>query len=184
MGDLRFPKGVNSPFSELKGEHPKATILSELSFGNEGFGSPDGAVYVECDDPTMLFIEVKSNESYAKSCRGNSYNSTIRGQLELKWRMTQLHHSKCHHHNGNRYIKESSEFKAVYGERDDFYRATQRQDEKWLGSWRRLRIAKGVENFLNLLARCEHRCFFVPSHMTKRTRSTTQQTTCCREPDK
>jgi hypothetical protein len=168
LADLRFPDGVEKPFENQRGQHPTSKILSELCFGNEGFGSPDGALYVECSDPTMFFIEVKLNESYAKSCRRRSYNSTIRGQLELKWRMTQLHKPEFHQfYKGKRYIKESPAFKTDYEERDDFYRASERQDEKKWRSWRRLKIDKGVEKFLKLLTKCDDRVFFcaiTPDH--------------------
>jgi hypothetical protein len=162
LTDLRFPRGVHSPFADRNGTHPKTTIFSELNFGNEGFGCPDGAVFVEAPDPAMLFLETKLNESYLTSCGGASYNSTIRGQLELRWRMTQLHRSKCHQvYKGKTYIQENAEFKATYKAADSaFYGHNKRRDETLRGSWRRLKITQGVEAFLDLLTRCEDRVYF------------------------
>ncbi len=148
----------------VQGDFAGAVLFSELHLSNKGFGCPDGAIYVECPKPTMVFIEVNLNETYQKSCRGKDYNSTIRGQLELKWRMTELHRSKSHRvHKSINYIIESPAFKAIYQDRDDFYRAAERQDESKLGSWRRLRIDKGVREFLQLLVPCEDRVYFCAS---------------------
>jgi len=162
MADLQFPDGVTSPFVDLRCTHPKAIIFSELNFGNEGFGCPDGAVFVEAPLPAMLFLETKLNESYVTSCGGTSYNSTIRGQLELRWRMAKLHRNGCHQvYKGTTYIQETAEFKAIYKAADSaFYGHEDRQDEAWPGSWRRLRIAEGVKVFLDLLTQCEDRVYF------------------------
>lgn len=162
LADLRFPAGVSSPFVDQKGTQPPAIIFSELNFGNEGFGCPDGAVFVEAPLPAMVFLETKLNESFITSCGGASYNSTIRGQLELRWRMTELHRSKSHQvYKGTTYIQENAGFKAIYKELDSaFYGHENRQDEAWPGSWRRLRIAEGVKTFLDLLAQCGERVFF------------------------
>ena len=162
LADLRFPVGVSSPFANQQGTQPPAIIFSELNFGNEGFGCPDGAVFVETPQPAMIFLETKLNESFVISCSGASYNSTIRGQLELRWRMTELHRTKSHQvYKGTTYIQEHSRFKAIYKEMDTaFYGSESRQDEAWPGSWRRLRIAEGVKSFLDLLAQCGERVFF------------------------
>lgn len=162
LADLQFPSGVIDPFAERRGTHPTAIIFSELNFGNEGFGCPDGAIFVDAPNPAMLFVETKLNESYAGSCGGASYNSTIRGQLELRWRMAHLHRTKCHQvYQGTPYIQETSEFKEVYKGADTaFYGHENRQDEAWPGSWRRLRIAEGVKEFLDLLGKCEDRVYF------------------------
>jgi hypothetical protein len=163
MADLQFPAGIPNPLANLKGTHPKAIIFSELDFGKrDGFGCPDGASFVEAHQPAMLFVETKLNESYRASCGGTSYNSTIRGQLELRWRMTQLHRTKCHQvYNGTPYIQETAEFKEIYEAEDKaFYGHDNRQDEAWPGSWRRLRIAEGVKEFLDLLTTCEDRVYF------------------------
>ena len=98
LADLQFPEGVTNPFASTKGTHPQAIIFSELDFGKEGFGCPDGAIFIEYPKPMMVFIECKANESYTKSCGGTKrkYNSKIQGQLELRWPMTHLHRTKCH----------------------------------------------------------------------------------------
>src|SRR4051812_41008826 len=64
LADLTFPQGVTSPFAGCRGAHPQSTIFSELNFGSEGFGCPDGAVFVEAPEPAMVFLETKLNESY------------------------------------------------------------------------------------------------------------------------
>ena len=162
LADLHFPSGVISPFADRRGTHPTTIIFSELNFGNEGFGCPDGAIFVDAPHAAMLFVETKLNETYVTSCCGDSYNSTIQGQLELRWRMTQLHRTNCHQvYKSTTYIQETPEFKAIYKARDTaFYGHDNRQDEAWPGSWRRLRIAEGVKEFLDLLAKCEDRVYF------------------------
>jgi hypothetical protein len=162
LADLQFPAGVANSFAYLNGTHPNATIFSELNFGNEGFGCPDGAIFVGTPEPAMLFVETKLNESYEKSCGGASYNSTIRGQLELRWRMTHLHRTKCHrNYDGTLYIQETLAFKELYKGADNaFYGHENRQDETWPGSWRRLKITNGVKDFLDQLGKCEERVYF------------------------
>jgi hypothetical protein len=162
LADLKFPEGVTHPFNCGRGTYTETTIFSELNFGSEGFGCPDGAVFVKGPEPAMLFLETKLNESYTASCQKPSYNSSIRGQLELRWRMTELHRSKCHQVYGNtRYIQETADFKKVYMEADSaFYGHEDRQDESWPGSWRRLRIADGVGMFLDLLDQSGSRVYF------------------------
>ncbi len=163
LSSLKFADGCDNPFGHLSDQSPKATIFSELDFGNEGFGKPDGAICVECPDPTMLLIEVKLNEDYARSCRvteDNAYNSTIKGQLELKWRLTQSLSETYHRHEGHDYIRETAALKAVYGEKDRFYKADSRQDESQNKSWRRLKVVDGVEGFLDYLNQCEGRVYF------------------------
>jgi len=162
LADLEFPKDIANPFAHCRGTHPRSVIFSELNFGNEGFGCPDGAIFVEAPIPTMVFLETKLNESYAASCRRSSYNSTIRGQLELRWRMTELHRSERYRdYGGTRYIQETPEFKAIYQLEDSaFYGHEDRQDDTWPGSWRRLKIVDGVKTFLDMLALCEDRVYY------------------------
>ncbi len=164
LASLQFAGNCPHPFSHLQGQSPKATIFSELDLGTEGFGKPDGAIYVECPEPTLLLIEVKLNETYAQSCKitkDNEYNSTIKGQLELRWRFSHLNTTTPRHvHDGNDYVRESPELKSIYSDRDRFYAAAGRQDEQWLGSWRRLKVADGVKDFLSFSDRCEGRVFF------------------------
>ena len=163
LSSLEFADGCGNPFKNHADQTPKATIFSELDFGNEGFGKPDGAIFIECPEPTMLLIEVKLNETYAKSCRitkNSAYNSTIKGQLELKWRLIQSLNESYHRHDGNDYIRETAALKAVYGEKDCFYKADSRQDESINKSWRRLKVVDGVEEFLGYLNQCGNRVYF------------------------
>jgi hypothetical protein len=160
---LEFADGGDSPFAQVSSSTAKATIFSELDFGNEGFGKPDGAVYIECPEPRMLLIEVKLSETYAQSCRitkENKYNSTIKGQLELKWRLTESLGEKYHQHEGHSYIRETPAMKAVYGTQDRFYTAESRLNESNHGSWRRLKVVDGVKGFLEYLNRCDDRIYF------------------------
>ncbi|WP_291167816.1 hypothetical protein [Gimesia sp.] len=158
---FHFPAGCESPFANLTG-FPKAIIFSELDLGKQGFGCPDGAIYVECPDPTMLFLEVKLNETYEKSCRGKSYNSTLQGQLELKWRFALLYINRSFTtHNNVKYLQETPVFRNFYKDvgGDPFYKDDE-IDEDWPGSWRRLKIVDGVKNFTDLLAKCDDRVYF------------------------
>ena len=67
-------------------------ILSEFELGASGFGSPDGAISFKSGGKNyFIFIEAKFNETYEKSCGKleigkKGYNSTIKGQLELRSR--------------------------------------------------------------------------------------------------
>lgn len=164
LSRLQFAHGCPNPFSEYQGKSPKSTIFSELDFGNEGFGKPDGAIYVECPEPMMLLIEVKLNETYAQSCKittKNDYNSTIKGQLELKWRLSHLHATTQRHvHKKNGYIRETPELKKIYGKQDRFYGEKKREDEKKHSAWRRLKVVDGVSRFLDYLDKCEGRVYF------------------------
>lgn len=68
----------------------EAIIYSELDLGKGGFGSPDGAVYFKIgEEAYFIFIEAKFNESYKQSCKKKNYNSTLKGQLELKNRFVE-----------------------------------------------------------------------------------------------
>ena len=67
-------------------------IFSEFELGNIGFGSPDGAISFKANGETFfIFIEAKFNETYEKSngkhkIGDKDYNSTLKGQLELRAR--------------------------------------------------------------------------------------------------
>lgn len=76
---LNFPNDVKNPFNE---NITKAIIFSELDLGKkEGFGCPDGAIYFEHNGKkTMILIEVKANETYAKS-----YNPKKKIQKRLQF---------------------------------------------------------------------------------------------------
>ncbi len=161
LADLQFPDGMANPFANLRGTHPEMTIYSELNFGNEGFGCPDGAILVREPKPAMVFLETKLHEKYAESCKNKSYNSTIKGQLELCWRMAHLHRTKSHReYEGDHYICETPEFKKVYQLDTAFYGHPDRQDETRFGSWRRLKISEANKAFLEVLLTCEDRVYF------------------------
>lgn len=88
----------------------KYTILQEFDLGSEGFGSPDGGLLLESNElKTFVFIEGKAisfdssfqspkrieimvdkldpNSASFETLRNkNNYNSSINGQLELRWR--------------------------------------------------------------------------------------------------
>ncbi len=165
LSDLSFPNGEVNPFLHLREQSPPAILFSELDLGKVGFGCPDGAIYVEHPGSTLLFIEVKLSETYEEGCSKKKYNSTIQGQLELKWRLTKLHGSKSHQlHNGKTYIIETSEFKGIYQDRDDFYTKVRSRRYKSEIGYRRhlgnLGIDQGVREFLQLLDKCDDRVYF------------------------
>lgn len=159
---LEFPADVPRPFASFGETNPKSIVYSELCLGSEGFGSPDGAIFVDCENPFMIFIEAKANDKYAESCSpGKEYNSTIQGQLELKWRMcSALHSGGVQEHDGELFIMETPSLKATYAAGDRFYGAAHRQNEDWRGAWRRLKVIEGVAEFVKNLAHCEDRVYF------------------------
>lgn len=165
LSSLQFPKDCTNPFADLSGKQPLTTIFSELELGNLGFGNPDGAILVNCPDPIMVLIEVKFNETYSESCRNlvsRSYNSTIKGQLELRWRLCHLVAIKAFEsHEGTEYIRETPELKKYYEKNDKFYQIPNRKDETEWGDFRRVKNTEGVQKFLDDLIRCEGRVYFL-----------------------
>jgi hypothetical protein len=160
LRSFEFPDGVQNPFVNDKVDH--ATFFSELDFGSEGFGSPDGALLIKFNNNNkcMIFIESKINETYVKSCQNkNRYNSTIRGQLELRWRVISLY--KLHFeeaiqlHRGIQYLREIESYRTFYQNQnqaqgnDTFYQSSKRQDLNKISSWRRLRLIGGVGEIFN-----------------------------------
>lgn len=196
---LSFPEGVESPFNEIT--ITKAIIFSELDLGKTvGFGCPDGAIYFEYkkDDETistMILIEVKANETYEDSCKlketkkkkddpneeensqeyEDGYNSTIKGQLELRWRMKELLLNKCFCDNkltpyseGKKYLREIERMRNFYSSKnsqphDEFY-TDEKNSKNTLASWRRLIINEtgkdndksGVKKFIDELQKCKN----------------------------
>lgn len=166
LKSLQFPKDVPHPFAIMNEPITKSIIFSELSFGNEGFGSPDGAIYVEWPTPTMIFIEIKANETYEQSFKNESYNSTLKGQLELKWRLVSSYFSDREFIlDRSVYLHEDKELKEFYtlddARCDEFYRSDIRKDEKLVSSWRRLQKTEGVKEFLDTLGRTRERVFYL-----------------------
>ena len=179
LNTLEFPDQDNagSPFKEIKKENiTNATIFSELDFGKQGFGCPDGAIYFENNGiSTMILIEVKADESYAESCKKPKYNSTIKGQLELRWRMKELLLNKCFcdgitpYTKGNKYLRENELMRNFYTgnnnqPHDDFYTKNRIDSPNKLNSMRRLIINEkksGVEFLINKMIECENRIYFL-----------------------
>jgi hypothetical protein len=143
------------------------TIFSELGFGSVGFGNPDGAVYFEVNkQPFMVFYEAKLNETYLQSCSGQSYNSTIQGQLELKWRLLNLYKSGEIKTDGDhRCIVESAEYASHYAEFDKFYTPSAEEEDPSLVRQRRLLLKGGVEEvFTTYISKCHlDQVFFLAS---------------------
>jgi len=187
---LKFPKGVGSPFNDIT--ITKAIIFSELDLGKkEGFGCPDGAIYFEYkkDDKTistMLLIEVKANETYEESYNPDQeykkgYNSTIKGQFELRWRMKEILLNKCFCDNkltpytkGKKYLREIESVRDFYVEdkdqpHDRFYSKNKMNAKNLLARWRRLIINEtgeendesGVKKFIDELQGCENEVYFL-----------------------
>jgi hypothetical protein len=128
------------------------TLFSELGFGSEGFGNPDDAIWFRYEGvPFLILIEVKLNQTWKQSCRPTaSYNSTIRGQLELKWRLMSLYKS-CDPTVifGIRYVVENDMLIERYMERDDKYADVKDILRLGLEERRRLRLVAGVGEFFN-----------------------------------
>ena len=197
---LNFPKDEKSPFNDIT--ITNAIIFSELDLGKtSGFGCPDGAIYFEHSKgdktvSTMLFIEVKANETYEESCKlkkikkkkddpnhevnnqkyKNGYNSTIKGQLELRWRMKELLLNKCFCDNklapyseGKKYLREIGSVRDFYTNEksqphDEFYTENRKVAKNHLARWRRLIINEtgkdndksGVKKFIDELQKCKN----------------------------
>jgi|GEM_PF-1708975 len=209
---LKFPKGVGSPFEKIKNEDiTNAIIFSELDLGKTvGFGCPDGAIYFEYKKgdetiSTMILIEVKANETYEESCKlketkkkkddpneeensqeyEDGYNSTIKGQLELRWRMKELLLNKCFCNaklkpwsKGIKYLREIESMRDFYTSKnnqphdeknnqphDEFYTEKKKETKNPLASWRRLIIndgkESGVKKFIDELQGCENEVYFL-----------------------
>jgi hypothetical protein len=113
------------PFASVQADQiTNFTVFSELAFGSMyGFGSPNGALYFATGGtPHSISYEAKINETYQQSCKGQSYNSTIQGQLELNGRLITLYaQGSVQTYKGTKYIEEIDEFKAFYSDKDRFY---------------------------------------------------------------
>jgi len=182
---LKFPNCDENLFGKIKNEDiTNAIIFSELDLGKkEGFGCPDGAIYFEYNGKkTMILIEVKANEIYEKSYNPKKeykkgYNSTIKGQLELRWRMKELLLNECfcndnpNEYNDRKktYLREIERMRDFYVKdksqpHDRFYTKNKMDDENSLASWRRLIINEtgeendesGVKKFIDELQKCKN----------------------------
>lgn len=141
------------PFATLQPDRiSNLTIFSELCFGSKhGFGNPDGAIYLEASGQSTFFLyEAKLNETYCKSCQGKSYNSTIQGQLELKWRLLALFHQGAFQtHKGKKYVVETPAFVQEYAKDDRFYAPKPPKQASGLGAFRHLCFNGGVKTILD-----------------------------------
>lgn len=216
LNTIKFPQGVTPPFNEVKpDELREITVFSELDFGTEGFGKPDGAVsFILNDTRYMIFLEGKANEKYADSCKENrsrkrkrrkkkltpleelvqalegtpveepaapegttsttGYNSTLRGQLELRYRAIRLFKQyngesvKERKQKGQMHdcLRETKRVKEFYKDKDGFYAHPARTDEKDLGSWRRLWLKEGVKQVFAFVANTPDENIFFLSFTT------------------
>lgn len=212
---LSFPGASANPFADATAaDLSEITLFSELDFGTEGFGKPDGAVRFRFRNAAyFIFIEGKVNETYAASCKVRSrrqkkrepldgvteapipttapvapeltapasgsgsrttqgYNSTIRGQLELRYRMVRLYRAypaalaplplgdepepedELESDSAEDELllvgespdclHEIDNVKTFYRDKDGFYAHPNRADPKKLRSWRRVWIKDGV----------------------------------------
>jgi len=197
---LKFPNCDENLFGKIKNEDiTNAIIFSELDLGKTvGFGCPDGAIYFEHNGKkTMILIEVKANETYKESCKlketkkkiddlndeensqeyEDGYNSTIKGQLELRWRMKELLLNKCFCNaklkpwsKGIKYLREIESMREFYTSKnnqphDEFYTEKKKETKNPLASWRRLIIndgkESGVKKFIDELQGCENEVYFL-----------------------
>lgn len=157
LKNLEFPSGARNPFEGVLAVTP-SVFFSELGLGQEGFGNPDGAIYFKANrKPYMIFVEGKFNETYQKSCEGKSYNSTIKGQLELRWRAVSLFKMDkvkgiiTPGKNGVEYLRETEEYREFYKGNDIFYN----KKRKGIGAFRRLRLIGGVKEFFDFVGKCD-----------------------------
>lgn len=102
------------------GEYDSCVVLTEFSLGSEGFGFPDGAIlFRKGTHSAFVFIEAKigtfdsawktpvemspqdlegDSIDLNESCTSNRLNSSINGQLELRWRFAR---SICRDNRGS-----------------------------------------------------------------------------------
>ena len=158
LKELSFPEGCEHPFKDIHDDAVlNAVYFSEFELGKkDGFGCPDGAIYFSwAGRPMMILLEGKFNETYLTSCKKKSnYNSTIQGQLELRWYAFYL------------YLKEKSMIskpKITYlvGEKGRVPKMSQSQASKEelikrkIATFRRVRLVNGVGKlFSNYVANC------------------------------
>jgi hypothetical protein len=79
--------------NRIKFEPQKMWCIIEPNFGNRGFGQPDAIIVFENSkqEKIAILFEAKINKNYSQSSnsRGKKgFNSSINGQLELNYRLT------------------------------------------------------------------------------------------------
>lgn len=149
-------------------------LFTEFDLGNQGFGSPDGALIVGPNsNRSLVFIEAKAisaNKTWIEPkdvkrtkveinqlskgaldqlCRSNKYNSSLNGQLELRWRF--INAIACN--KDRQYITEEEvRLPPEILECDRFYwRRRLNPKKKIAGDWRRLRLENQLFPFINLV---------------------------------
>lgn len=126
-------------------------IFSEFELGASGFGSPDGAISFKAGEKSyFIFIEAKFNETYEKSCGKlevgrKGYNSTIKGQLELRYRFAHSLISTREYANGCMIYESPDD----YFKKDAFY-----QKDKSRFSKRHLKLINGVFSIAEKIRSC------------------------------
>jgi hypothetical protein len=168
LRSVSFPDGIKSPFADVEAEDVKGlTVFSELSFGRQGFGDADGAVYFELKgQPYLVFLDVDIGETYRRSCRGTSYEFTLQGRLELRWRLLSLFkggHIK--EHDGIPYVQETEPVRRFYAAADPFYHPRADADDPSVAAYRHMALVPGLRQlFEDYISRCApERIFFVLS---------------------
>lgn len=102
--------GAGKSLGDAIGDVRRHHCLTEFDLGNNGFGKPDGGLFFQDSSERwhFLFVEAKatswalahtgptlrtrdelselSASDLDKLCRDDKFNSTINGQLELRWR--------------------------------------------------------------------------------------------------
>ena len=115
----------NDSLGGLVSGYKSFTLFSEFDLGKEGFGSPDGCIVT--DNGFVIFIEgknIKFQDSLKLPNKGNikGFNSSINGQIELRWRFI----NAFLHMQGDK-ISERNILLDEYKEFDVFYENTKRK---------------------------------------------------------
>lgn len=152
-----FKRFINSVFpAEFRSWYVQEyVIFSELVLGPEGFGSPDGAFYFKANSERFfVFFEGKFNSTYRESLRG-SYNSSGKGQIELKFRMVQSAFDTQGNFIPAETISENAELREHFQNSDVFY--VGRKD-----GFRKLHLRDGVGRvFSDYISKCQKDNIFV-----------------------
>ena len=138
----KFLHSINFPISNNELESVgNYTLFSELDLGK--FGSPDGGfLFVIGEQRYFVFVEGKFNESYNKSCSSSNYASSIRGQIELKYRMIYAVLQRQKIDKNSELIIESQVIADLYKNRDDFYSKEAITKRSKTAEGRRLKLVK------------------------------------------
>lgn len=125
----------------------RVVLFNELDFGKrDGFGCPDGAIYIEINEGRGIWIFIDAKlDSYLQSIKAAKvgepgYNSTIKGQMELKWRM--LLGIEEYKKNGGLFILDVG--KEFYAHKDIFYNRDSHRN-----LCRRLRVEGTIKDIFN-----------------------------------